>query len=166
MGEGKTFKIQIAAVVKGSFLQGGLYFAEEHWVKLFPGRGGYQNFWIDVENDRQQIVLNHLKDRLFNYGPETQLIQERLHRLKEVENTYLSIFQFLGGLGVILGTFGLLVAIKKNLWERRKEQAILNAIGYSLARLRVLAWKENISLVAWGYRLGLGLDCLVSCPLF
>ncbi|MDG1173259.1 MAG: ABC transporter permease, partial [Opitutales bacterium] len=163
-GEGKTFKIQIAAVVKGSFLQGGLYFAEEHWVKHFPGRGGYQNFWIDVENDRQQIVLNHLKDRLFNYGPETQLIQERLYRLKEVENTYLSIFQFLGGLGVILGTFGLLVAIMRNLWERRKEQAILNAIGYSIARLRVLAWKENISLVAWGLSIGFGAGLLGVLP--
>ena len=117
-----------------------------------------------MENDRQQIVLNHLKDRLFNYGPETQLIQERLHRLKEVENTYLSIFQFLGGLGVILGTFGLLVAIMRNLWERRKEQAILNAIGYSLARLRVLAWKENISLVAWGLSIGFGAGLLGVLP--
>jgi len=36
MAKVKTFKVQIEAVVKGSFLQGGLYFAEEHWIKHFP----------------------------------------------------------------------------------------------------------------------------------
>ncbi|MDA9119093.1 FtsX-like permease family protein [Opitutales bacterium] len=155
-GEGKTFKVQIEAVVKGSFLQGSLYFAEEHWIKHFPGRGGYQNFWIDVKNNRPQIVLNHLKDRLFNYGPETQSTQERLNRLRAVENTYLSIFQFLGGLGVILGTVGLLIVIMRNLCERREEYSILSAVGYSVVHLRELAWKENLSLVIWGLSIGCG----------
>ena len=152
--EGETFKVQIEAVVKGSFLQGGLYFAEEHWLKNFPGRGGYQNFWIEVKKNRRQVVLNHLRDRLLNYGPSAQAIQERLNRLKAVENTYLSIFQFLGGLGVILGTVGLLVVIMRNLWERREEHSILIAVGYSVVRLRELAWKENLSLVIWGLSIG------------
>ena len=163
-GKGKTFKVQIEAVVKGSFLQGGLYFAEEHWIKQFPGKGGYQNFWIDVNNNRPQIVLNHLKDRLFNYGPETQSIQERLNRLKAVENTYLSIFQFLGGLGVILGTVGLLIVIMRNLWERREEYSILSAVGYSVVHLRELAWKENLSLVIWGLSIGCGAGLLGVLP--
>ena len=73
-----------------------------------------------------------------------------------MENTYLSIFQFLGGLGVILGTVGLLVVIMRNLWERKEEYSILSAVGYSVARLRKLAWKENITLVIWGLSIGCG----------
>ena len=71
-----------------------------------------------------------------------------------MENTYLSMFQFLGGLGVILGTVGLLVVIMRNLWERREEHSILIAVGYSVVHLRELAWKENLSLVIWGLSIG------------
>jgi hypothetical protein len=100
--------------------------------------------------------LNHLKDRLFNYGPETQSTQERLNRLKAVENTYLSIFQFLGGLGVILGTGRFASCNYEKFVGAKEEYSILIAVGYSVVHLRELAWKENLSLVIWGLSIGCG----------
>ena len=162
--QGRAFDVEITAVVSGSFLQGGLYISENNWIKNFPGRGGYQHFWFSAHKEQQEYGVRHLKDRLFHYGLEAQATTRRLNKLKNVENTYLSIFQGLGGLGVILGTVGLLIVILRNLWECRAEQAILRAIGYSAQKLRGLAWHENIKWVNWGLIIGSGAGLLSVIP--
>jgi len=162
--QGRAFDVEITAVVSGSFLQGGLYISENNWIKNFPGRGGYQHFWFSAHKEQQEYGVRHLKDRLFHYGLEAQATTQRLDKLKNVENTYLSIFQGLGGLGVILGTVGLLIVILRNLWECRAEQAILRAIGYSAQKLRGLAWHENIKWVNWGLIIGSGAGLLSVIP--
>ena len=138
--------------------------SENNWIKNFPGRGGYQHFWFSAHKEQQEYGVRHLKDRLFHYGLEAQATTQRLDKLKNVENTYLSIFQGLGGLGVILGTVGLLIVILRNLWECRAEQAILRAIGYSAQKLRGLAWHENIKWVNWGLIIGSGAGLLSVIP--
>lgn len=162
--QGKAFDIEIAAVVSGSFLQGGLYISENLWLRHYPGRGGYRHFWFSADQERQVNAVRHLRDRLFHYGLESQTTTQRLDKLKNLENTYLSIFKGLGGLGVILGTVGLLIVILRNLWEYRAEQAILRAIGYSSRRLRALAWQENIKWVNWGLVIGSGAGLLSLLP--
>ncbi len=49
--------------------------------------------------------------------------RSRLMNLMAVQNTYLSTFQSLGGLGLILGTFGLAVVQLRSAMERRGELA-------------------------------------------
>ena len=102
-------------------------------------------------------------DRLKNYGMRSEKTNQRLARLQSVENTYLSIFQALGGLGLLLGTFGLVIVVIRNLWERRREQALFFVMGYSLSDLRTIAWRENVRVVAWGS--GIGICCAVLCLL-
>ena len=48
-------------------------------------------------------VVGHLKERLLNYGARVQSTHERMGQFRMVENTYLSIFQALGGMGVLFG---------------------------------------------------------------
>ena len=79
---------------------------------------------------------------------------ERLEALQKVENTYLSIFQGLGGLGLLLGTAGLAVVIARNLVERGKEFALMEAVGYRLSKLRKLAFWEHLLLGFWGLGIG------------
>ena len=162
--EGKPFYVEITAVVKGSFLQGGLYLAEQNWIKNFSGRGGYQHFWMTVDRQSEPDVLFHLKDRLYNFGLEIQSTKERLTKLIRVENTYLAIFQALGGLGVLLGTIGVFVVVFRNLYERRAELAILRAIGFSSKKLFQLAWRENGKLVTGGLSWGIGAGLLGILP--
>ena len=151
--EGQEFEVKLTAVVEGSFLQGGLYISEENWVKKYPNQGGYQEFWIS--GSRVDRMVDHLLDRFFNYGPRSQTVVSRLEQLKNVENTYLSIFQALGGLGVLLGTLGILIIIVRNLWERRHEQALLGAVGFSLPQLHKLVMRENARIIFWGLITGL-----------
>ncbi|MEK9773091.1 MAG: ABC transporter permease [Opitutae bacterium] len=162
-GEGEKFEVELAAVIKGSFLQGGLYISEKNWQKKFPRIGGYKEFWIGG-NGMIDPAMNHLQDRLYNYGARSRSTLQRLGQLRMVENTYLSIFQALGGVGVVLGTIGLFVLVLRNLWERRKEQAILGAIGFSLAQLQTIAMNENKRVIWIGLVLGFGGGLLGLIP--
>ena len=47
-----------------------------------------------------------------------------------------SIFQLLGGLGLLLGSVGLGVVVLRNVLERRGELAILRAVGFRRRSLR------------------------------
>ena len=120
-GSGKPFFVELAAVVTGSILQGGLYMSEDRFLEKFPKQGGYRAFLIEEKPALEGQVAEHLEDRLSNYGMEFVSTAERLRALQKVENTYLSIFQGLGGLGLLLGTAGLAVVVARNLVERGKE---------------------------------------------
>ena len=64
------------------------------------------------------------------FGGDATSTAERLARFHRVENTYLSTFQTLGGLGLLLGTVGLATVLLRNVLERRRELALLAAVGY------------------------------------
>ncbi|MDA1079035.1 MAG: ABC transporter permease, partial [Verrucomicrobia bacterium] len=164
-GKGEKFEVEICAVVKGSFLQGALYISEKDWLSKFPQRGGYQQFWLGGEGD-ESVAVAHLEDRLLNYGIKSESTLDRLRILQQVENTYLSIFQALGGLGVLLGTVGLFVVVLRNLWERRQEQAILSALGYSFIQLKKIYFKENVRVVFYGVILGMSAGFMGLVPSF
>ena len=72
-----------------------------------------------------------------------------------VQNTYLSIFQALGGLGLILGTVGLAAVLLRNVWERRSELALMRAVGFGRPALGAMVLAENAMLVIAGILAGL-----------
>ncbi len=153
-GEGRPFKVKLAAVVKGSMLQGALYVDEMHFEQKFPKQGGYRSFLIIAPEKQTDKISSHFADKLANYGMELRPARERLAELQKVENTYITIFQALGGLGLLLGTAGLAVVVVRNLLERSAEFGLLEAIGYPLASLRNLATVEHMSLALWGLGVG------------
>ena len=55
---------------------------------------------------------------------------------------------------MLLGTAGLGVVIVRNLVERGKEFALLEAVGYRLGLLRKLAFGEHLVLGLWGLIVG------------
>ena len=67
------------------------------------------------------------------FGVDAVSTTERLAAFHRVENTYLSTFQALGGLGLLLGTIGLAAVMFRNVLERRRELALLRAVGYDAA---------------------------------
>ncbi len=75
-----------------------------------------------------------------------------------VQNTYLSTFQSLGALGLLLGTFGLGVAQLRSVLERRGELALLRSAGFRRGRLAELVLGENLVLLVGG----LGIGCLAA----
>ena len=95
-----------------------------------------------------------LEDRLTDAGLVVIDPAERLRSYQAVENTYLSTFQALGALGLVLGTLGLGAVVIRNILERRRETALLTAVGYGRSSLRLLVAGEVGLIVAAGVVVG------------
>ena len=83
-------------------------------------------------------------------GLEMTDAKRRLAAFSAVENTYLSIFQVLGGLGLLLGSAGLALVVLRNVMERRGELALLRAVGFDRAAVRRLIVREHAALLLAG----------------
>jgi len=72
-----------------------------------------------------------------------------------VQNTYLSTFQVLGGLGLLLGSIGLGVVVLRNVLERRGELALLLAVGFRARTVKWLVVSEHGALLLLGLLSGI-----------
>ena len=111
-------------------LQGELLMSEANFLKLFPEQEGYRFLLVDAPADRADAVSPPSKTGCRISAPTPWPPAERLAEFHRVENTYLSTFQTLGGLGLLLGTIGLAAVLLRNVLERRRELALLGAVGY------------------------------------
>ena len=94
-------------------------------------------------------------ETLAGHGFTVETSGERLDRFLVVQNTYLMTFQSLGGLGLLLGTFGLAAVQLRNVLERRGELALLRATGFRRRRLGWMVMLENGILLLAGLAAGM-----------
>jgi ABC-type antimicrobial peptide transport system permease subunit len=94
--------------------------------------------------------MDNLSFGLRNFGLTLTPATQRLAQFSAVENTYLSIFQLLGGLGLILGSVGLGLVVLRNVLDRRGELAMLWAVGFDKAALRKMIVHEHSELMLFG----------------
>ena len=71
-----------------------------------------------------------------------------------VQNTYLSTFQTLGGLGLLLGTLGTVAVLLRGVAERRGELAMLLCLGFRRGRIVGIILLENGFLLLSGLAIG------------
>jgi putative ABC transport system permease protein len=81
-----------------------------------------------------------------------------------VENTYLSTFQTLGGLGLLVGTFGLAAVVLRNVLDRRRELALLGAVGYGRGHIFTIVVAEHVLLLVWGLVIGTACALVAIAP--
>ena len=151
---GQPFLLRIVGAVSGSILQGSVLISEKHFVEKFPGIGGYRFFLIDCPREKIAAVREHLSRQLADRGLELTPAGQRLAEFQAVENTYLSIFQALGGLGLLLGSAGLAIVVARNVLERRREFGLLEAVGFRPRQLRALVFAEHRWLIGCGLLIG------------
>jgi len=173
---GRNFRLRLVGMLKNSILQGSLIISESNFTKRFPSEEGYRVFLIDVPPGRPrhsdggvnrlapQLGLREagtlagfsrtLSARLKDFGLALTPAKQRLAEFSAVENTYLSIFQLLGGLGLILGTVGLALVVLRNMLDRRGELAMLRAVGFNKAAVGRMVFYEHWLLCLWGLTCG------------
>ncbi len=150
----RPLRLRIAGSLSDSVLQGEIMIAESAFSRVFPNAAGYRVMLVQVEAGRGDEVATAIEDRLEPYGADVQSTVRKLEAYHRVENTYLSTFQTLGGLGLVLGTIGLAAVTARNVLERRRELALLAASGYRIRDLSVIVVSENLGLVAVGLGIG------------
>ncbi|HID22227.1 MAG TPA: ABC transporter permease, partial [Planctomycetaceae bacterium] len=181
--------LRIVGMLDGSVFQGVLLMSESNFERLFPERAGYRYFLIGdrrfetgtqaqanssaaqatagelaLTDEEAARLLVLLETRLAPYGFDAEKVADRLADFLAVQNTYLSTFQALGGLGLLLGTIGLATVMLRNVLERRSELALLRAVGFVRAQIGVLVLWESAVLLAWGLVAGTVSALLAMTP--
>ena len=157
-GDASNTKLKIVGLLEDSVFQSSLLIAEADFLKLFPDSAGYRMFLIQAPSGSEAQVKALLQSALAEQGFEVTPTAQRLAEFQAVENTYLTTFQALGGLGLLLGTLGLAIVLLRSVWERRAELALLRALGYRSSTLSWLVLAEN----AWLLLLGIGAGMLAA----
>ena len=158
-------KLRIVAALSDSVFQSELLMSEKNFLRLFPSEEGYRMFLIDVQNRQQATAASTLlEERLSDFGFDAVSTEERLANFHRVENTYLSTFQMLGGLGLALGTLGMAAVLLRNVFERRKELALLRAVGYNSSHFAAMVITENVLMLVFGLVVGFVCALLAIAP--
>jgi hypothetical protein len=158
------YTLKIVGQFDGSVFQGVLLMAETTFRKLYKDRKGYEYFLIEVLPADAGDLTGILETGLNDFGFDAEPVAKRLDDFLAVQNTYLSTFQTLGGLGLLLGTLGLATVMLRNVLERRAELALLRAIGFRKGNLAWLVLWENAFLLAWGLLAGSASALLAMAP--
>lgn len=161
---GGRLTLQVVGLLKNSIFQGDLLISETALLQHFPDVTGYRYFLLDVPSGEATATETALERTLGDFGFDAESTRARLTELMAVQNTYLSTFQSLGGLGLLLGTFGLAVVQLRNVLERRGELALLRAAGFGRALLGRMVMIENGLLLASGLAVGLVASLVAVAP--
>lgn len=163
-GTSNPRRLRIVGALADSVLQGELIISEKNFLRLFPGVQGYRYFLIDAPYGKSGEALTALEDKLSDYGFDATSTDERLAGYHRVENTYLSTFQTLGALGLLLGTIGLAAVLARNVLERQREMALLRAVGYRNRDFVTMIVAENALLLVLGAVSGLVCSLIAIAP--
>jgi ABC-type antimicrobial peptide transport system permease subunit len=172
---GKPVRLRIVAALADSVLQGEIVIADEQFRRTLPNEEGFRFFLIDIDASRgspaavntarrDTQVAAHLEERLSDFGFDATNAADRLAAYHRVENTYLSTFQALGALGLLLGTIGLGAIAIRNVLERRRELALLQAVGYRAGDLGTVVIAENALLLVVGIASGIAAALVAIAP--
>ncbi len=164
---GEIVHLQIVAALRDSIFQSELLISDDNFRRLFtgePSAAGYRFFLLDTPTEKTNEAAGALEDALADFGFDVTSTTERLANYHRVENTYLSTFQFLGGLGLLLGTLGLAAVMLRNVLERRHELALLRAVGYRPRHLVLTVLAENALLLLGGLVAGALAAALAIAP--
>jgi ABC-type lipoprotein release transport system permease subunit len=151
---GRPLRLRVVAALRDSVLQGEFIMAEAAFLRAFPAQQGYGLLLADAPPELASTIVSTIEDVLVDFGADARPTRERLDEYHRVENTYLSTFQTLGGLGLLLGTVGVAAVLLRNVLERRRELALLGAVGYSPAHFLLMAFVENVMLIGGGLLVG------------
>ena len=159
------YALKVVGMLDGSVFQGVLIMTDENLKRLESDVAGYRYFLAETPDVADMAATSTiLESRLNDYGLDAEPVSERLAGFLAVQNTYLSTFQMLGGLGLLVGTFGLAAAMMRNVVERRREIALMRAVGFTTVRVARLILVENWVLLFWGILLGAGSALLAMLP--
>lgn len=162
---GNDVRLRFVALLSGSALQDEIIISDDAFTRLFPSIQGRGFFLIDAPRATATELEQSLERDLSRFGFDAASLSQRLRDYLAVQNTYISTFQSLGGLGLLLGALGLIAVMLRNVWERRRELALLRAIGFTDQAVRRVVLAENVALALLGVLCGVAPALLAVAPL-
>jgi putative ABC transport system permease protein len=161
---GQPLNIIIAAGLQSSVFQGNVLIGKENFSKYYPSYSGSYVFLVDGDPALTDLYKNTLDDRLQNWGINIEKTTNRLRSFYEVTNTYLSVFEVFSALGMIIGIAGLGFVLLRNYNLRKREFALLIAIGYQVKKIRNMILSEQLLILFAGVSSGIISAMVATLP--
>ena len=162
--EDRVLYFKTVGLLSNSIMQGKLLISEYNFNQLFPDISGYGYFLIHDEDRPTSQVMAALENGWSDQGLDVTSSAETLSKLLAVQNTYISAFQAIGALGLLLGTIGLAVVQVRSVLERRRELALMQAIGFSRSRISNMLLSEASLLLFGGLSIGVVAALIAVVP--
>jgi putative ABC transport system permease protein len=164
---GRPLRLQIVGLLEPGILQGFVLVAERAFERMFPDRSGYGMALVDagrLSRPQQTELTAALAAAWADAGVTVTPARARLASLQAVQNIFLAGFQALGTLGLLLGTAGVAAVQLQGVFERLGALAVLRAIGFTLARVRLVLMLETLLMVLVGLGAGVAAALLAVAP--
>jgi ABC-type antimicrobial peptide transport system permease subunit len=152
---GAAVKFRLVGLLQDSPFQSELLIGDASFRRLYPRTEGFRAFLIETRPGTDPAtVASLLETGLRQVGLVVTPTADRVAAYQRVVGAYLTTFQLLGSLAVLLAVVGLGVVILRAVWERSAELALLRAVGYAPAALQRLIGAETLVLLAAGLGVG------------
>ena len=162
--EDRVIYFKTVGLLSNSIMQGKLLISERNFSQVFPEISGYRYFLIHDEDRPSSEVAGAMENGWSDQGLDVTSSAETLSKLLAVQNTYISAFQAIGALGLLLGTIGLAVVQVRSVLERRRELALMQAVGFSRSRISRLLLSEASLLLFGGLAIGVTAALIAVVP--
>ncbi|MCX6345325.1 MAG: ABC transporter permease [Armatimonadetes bacterium] len=147
---GSPVNVRFEGLLNGSIFASEILSSERNFRQLFPNISAPRYFLVEIPKGMENKVTESLRANLGDMGLEVRSTREVLNSYMAVQNTYLSVFLALGGLGLLLGTVGLVAVVLRSALERKREFALMLATGFTKAHLSRILIMENAGLLLIG----------------
>ena len=163
-GEGRAAPGVIVALLQDSLFQSELLVSQADFRRLYPRQEGSRLFLIDAPAGSAERVASRLEQGLAANGFMATTATAKVARYQAVVGAYLTTFQLLGILALLLAVLGVGVVILRGVWERGGEFALLRAVGYSAGQLRSITLAETGAVLTLGLGAGIGAAVISVLP--
>ena len=147
---GDPVRLRLVGLLANSLFQSEVLISEENFRRHFGADSGYRYCLIETPRGKEQAVAETLRKNLGEHGFDVRRTVDVLAGYAKVQDTYLRTFQTLGGLGLVLGTFGIVTVLLRSVVERRDELAMLLALGFRCGQVVGIMLIENGLLLLAG----------------
>jgi putative ABC transport system permease protein len=167
LGEGIELKKNRKLVIVGVFEAGGSAFESEVWANLESVQGsiGFQSFVSSVTARLESPSAFDAFDAGMKATPEQSIdVVREVAYYDKISNDMAAVIRGLGGLVTLIFAFGAMlgavITMHGAVSQRRREIAVLRALGFSPSTVLVTFVLESLLLALAGATLGVGLALL------
>lgn len=150
--QGEDVPVVIAGTYPTGIFHGNAIMSSEDFRRLWPKESGVEV--LLGKSSRPAEAAEVLAMAMSEYGLNIQTVEERIRMFFEVTETYLIIFLTLGGLGLLLGVFSLMIIVRKNITAQIPAILQYHAMGFSERLIRQLLLRENILVPLYAVLVG------------
>mgnify|MGYP006288112467 CR=1 FL=1 len=162
--DGQTVRLRLVGMIRQSIFAGELLISRENLERYFEPEPGYQYFLVRTSPGEEATVADALRAEMGQLGLEVLPTGEVLASYMRVQNTYLATFRTLGGMGLLLGTLGMVAVLLRSVVERRGQFGVMLALGIRRRGLVGMVLLENAFLLVAGIAIGTVSALLAVAP--